>query len=177
MADPRDLGVLQSLRAGRSGLDPLLRALSGLSRLRLCLLECTDAAVHDGYAPPLPGGPWLHSLEGLGAGIGTLLSSTAVLRAAARLEHVSIANSPAGQIDWRSPAAAAFFDWLAQHPPLRCFSVDVWREDTKQVFASTSFTVHIAQLGRRRPALLIQLPGLGGEGKTFDASLDAQYPF
>lgn len=160
--------MLQLLHA-YSGLDKVPAALSGLSRLRLCQLECADKD----HAPLLPGGPWLHSLEWLGASIGTLLRSTAVLQAAARLEHVSVDYSSDIQIDWNSPAAAALFYWLAHHPPLLSFSVNTWGSQ----FAPADFTAQMVRLGHCCPALRIQLPGLGHECETFDDFLRAQNPF
>ena len=165
--------VLPQVLRATSGLDPLPPALSGLSRLRLCHLESYGPAERTAYAPALPGGPWLRSLQWLSVGPGTLLSSTAVLQGAAALECVSIAGSPAGGIDWHSAAADAFFDWLARHPPLRCFSVDAGRP--KKV--CSRFFVRVLQLGRSRPALRVQCPGLGDEGESLVAHIKATFPF
>ena len=168
---------------GESGLDPLPPALSGLSRLRLCHLECWGRLAEGAtYAPPLPGGPWLRSLQWLSVGPGTLLSSTAVLQGAAALECVSIANSPTTSVDWHSPAADAFFDWLARHPPLRRLAVDCssWPSNSKQAFASTDFVVQMTHLCRRRPALLVQYPGFSHreQAKTFLHHLRSEsHPF
>ncbi len=94
-----------------TAVDVLLRQLSGLSQLRVCYLGglSRQAAASEAPLPPLPGGAWLQSLQWLSTGIDTLLSSTAVLRAATQLEHLGLWGSSAA-IDWDSPAAAALFE-------------------------------------------------------------------
>lgn len=76
-----------------------------------------------------------------------------------------------------APAADAFFDWLAQHPPLLCFSVDAVLSDAQQTFGSTDFLVQALQLGRRRPALRVQCPGLQDEGKSLLDHIQKTFPF
>ena len=169
---------LQVLSA-ESGLDPLPPALSGLSRLRLCHLEHRGRLAEGAAcAPLLPGGPWLRSLQWLSVGPGTLLSSTAVLQGVTALECVTVAYSPTAKIDWGSSAVAAFFDWLARHPPLRRLSFDAARLSAQPMLGSIDFVVHMTHLGRQRPVLLVQYPGWRrGEGETFFGHLYKSHPF
>ena len=154
--------------------DALPPALSGLSRLRLCYLG--PAAEPGTGAPPLPDGPWLRSLQWLSVDPDVLLSSTAALQAAAALECVSISGSLLAEaVDWSSPAADAFFGWLAQHPPLRRLSVDVYYP--KQSRNWRRLSAHIRRLGRHRPGLLVQRPGLRDEGESLQEHLQEAYPF
>ena len=96
--------------------DTAVPALAGLSNLQRCYLHLE---VPDGdAAPPLPAGPWLANLRWLHYPIDGLVVSTATLQATTTLEFLEAAESEQ-IIDWRSPAAADFFGWLAQHPPLR----------------------------------------------------------
>ena len=172
---PSTLPLLLQALGADIGLDPLPPALSGLSRLRLCHLEYGGLPANGfNYAPPLPGGSWLHSLQWLSVGIGTLLSSTAVLQAATVLECVSIANSHTASMDWGSPTADAFFDWLARHPPLLFLSLDAhW---SAKLFVAQDFLVRIVQLCRRRPALLVQCPGWRMRETLFRITLRKHFP-
>ncbi len=124
-------------------------ALASLSNLQRCFLDLeTDEAA----APPLPSGPWLASLRWLHYKIGGLISSTAALQAAAALEFLEAGTSFCSNVDWASPAAAAFFDWLAQHPPLRRVYFDAAEGGA---FDSGRFAAHVMGL-RRRPALELE---------------------
>ena len=61
-------------------------------------------------------------------------------------------------MDWRSPRATAFFDWLAQHPPLRRLSFDA-RWDEADNFDWPQFVKQLMRLWRRRPLLAMDCPG------------------
>ncbi len=145
----------------------LPQGLAGLPRLQRCYLGELAAAA-------LPAGPWLAGLRWLAADQDTLIASSAVLRAAPALELLESCSSefdaetdcdplepelqpPA--TDWRSPAAAAFFDWLARHPPLRhtCFRFRI----TRTAPLSQVFLERLAQLRRSRPGLQVQCTGRG----------------
>ena len=125
-------------------------ALAGLSNLQRCYLELSVGS--NGVAPPLPAGPWLASLRWLHYDIDGLLSSTTVLPAAAALEFLEAGTFFVSNVDWASPAAAAFFDWLAQHPPLRRVYFDA---AAGRAFDSGRFAAHVMGL-RCRPALVLQ---------------------
>lgn len=134
----------------------VVAALAGLSKLQLCSLDLH--VLRDDTAPPLPAGPWLASLSRLHYNVGGLISSTAVLQNAAALEFLSAGNSRfAKLIDWYSRATIAFFDWLAEHPPLRCVFFDVTHG---RLFNSGFFAAHIMQLWRHRPSLDVSAFGL-----------------
>lgn len=87
------------------------------------------------------------------------MSSGAALRAATALEVVA-AQGSYEKMDWRSPDAIAFFDWLAQHPPLRRAVFDTNGDGDS--FDSGVFAAHIARLLRRRPDLRVDCSGLDG---------------
>lgn len=163
--------LLQVLKATRK-LRPmqLPPTLSSLSQLRVCYLQGCRSTTAAGKAP-LPGGPWLHSLECLAASVDTLLASTAVLRQATRLERLGLLGSFVAAVDWHSPAAAALFEWLAAHPPLRCLSImhDDW--GNAAVFQADAFRTYAEQLRRRRPARPVRFPALGWEGETLGARM------
>lgn len=149
-------------------------AMSGLSQLQLC--HVSNYPIHGGEAAALRSGPWLCGLRWLSADLNTLLRSMAVLQAATALESISIGHSPSAVVNWRSPAATAFFDWLASHPPLRRLCVDA--RPPRQLLESTNFLVQILQLWRRRPALLVHARGLSNnESQSFDVYVNATYPF
>ncbi len=152
-------------------------ALSGLSRLQLCSLECLGSSGAARQAFVLPSGPWLGSLRWLSTDIGTLLSSTEALHAASALECLSIARSPehAAPVSGHSPAAAAFFDWLAHHPPLQRLSIE--NMDSSKLVALGSFFVQFAQLGRRRPSLNVHCLWYGSGGQMFAEHLCVCYCF
>ena len=163
--------------APTAAVDVLLRQVAALSQLRVCSLAGLSRQAADSQAPlpRLPGGPWLQSLQWLSTSIDTLLESTTVLRAATQLEHLGLRGSPAAVIDWDDPAAAALFEWLACHPPLRRLTVDD-STNTKD-FAASGFFNHCMQLCRRRPALLVQWHRRESQGQTVNQRLDIQQPF
>lgn len=114
--------VLQVLR-GKGLTAPA--ALAGLTSLQRCYLQRNDSwPGAAGTAPPLPGGPWLHTLRWLGANIDTLANSTAALHAATNLEFVEAneARSPA-PFGWHWPSAGTLLDWLAGAARKPCASV------------------------------------------------------
>lgn len=161
------------------GFELLPPALGSLSRLQICCVEHMgiDAAGGVAYAPPLPSVPWLQSLRWLRVGIGTLLSSMAVLQAATVLECASsprLAGVPS--IDWTSTAAGAMSDWLAHHPSLRRMAIDAYEEEV-DAFASTDCLVWFLRLCRRRPGLLVHCPGFGDEGESLQQFLETSHPF
>ena len=171
--------MLQVLAATRQSRPVQLpNTLSCLSQLRVCYLQGWHSMAGDGEAP-LPAGPWLHSLEWLGAGVDTVLASTAVLRQATRLEHLGLLGSSAAEpaaepaIDWGSPTAAALFDWLATHPPLRHLSI----EHAGRVFQADAFRTWAEQLRSRRPALLVHFPALGWQGETLSGRMYSESRF
>ncbi len=126
--------------------DEVPAALAGLSSLQRCCLYIY--AGNNVASPPLPAGPWLASLRWLRYNIDGLVSSTATLEAAAALEFLETGSSSL-EINWRSTAAASFFDWLAQHPPLR----RVYLDPAGRTFNSGLFAAQVARLCRRRPGL------------------------
>lgn len=154
----------------RDGLGPVLPALSGLSRLQLCSLDAQWRCV-----PALPGGPWLASLRWLSSGISSPVSSTAALQQAAALETLSAAHCAQECVNWASPEAAAFVDWLATHPPLRCLSLEAG--ECSGWLNSPNFLLQFAQLWRRRPALQLQCPGSDREGERLTDHIDRIHPF
>ncbi|KAI7837487.1 hypothetical protein COHA_008678 [Chlorella ohadii] len=119
----------------------------------------------------------LESLECLGVGIDTLLSSASVLQQATRLRHLGLHNASGCEVDWESPTAAIFFDWLACRPPLRCLTVDEDDVENMKAFETASFLVRIMQLWRRRPSLLAHCPGLGDDGDMLLGQLHHRNPF
>ena len=140
------------------GLEPPA-ALAGLSALQRCYLMRTDKQeAEEGEAQPLPAGPWLRNLRWLGAGIDNLARSTAVLQQAAALEFVEVCDTKqAQQVGWLAPGPTALCDWLAQHPPLR--KASFLASDglgPSLAFDSRGFAASLAQLCRRRPALLVR---------------------
>ena len=161
-----------------AAVDVLLQELSGLPKLRVCCLgglSGRQAAAGGPLLPLLPGGPWLQSLQWLGVSIDALLKSNGVLLEATQLQHLGLWGSSVA-IDWGSPAAAALFDWLACHPPLRHLTVDDLI--STQVFATSGFFNHCMQLCRRCPDLLVQWPDLQGEqNETVIRRLNSQDPF
>lgn len=161
---------------GRHELNPLPAALGELAHLELCYVGGPYSQA-EGPPPQLPSGPWLQSLECLGVGIDTLLSSAPVLQQATRLRHLGLHNASGCEVDWESPTAAAFFDWLACHPPLRCLTVDEDDVENMKAFETASFLVCIMQLWRRRPSLLAHCPGLGDDGDMLLGQLHHRNPF
>lgn len=146
------IAVPQALDVGLLGLPA---ALARLPQLHRCFLVRSSNEV-------LPAGPWLARLRFLSAAAGTFISSTALLSGAAALEVVKL--DVCGQdVDWGSPAAAAFFGWLAQHPPLRhvLFSGIYCIKDF-----GPGFQAHLALLLRSRPALEVQVSG-GGHASLY----------
>lgn len=127
--------------------------------------------------PPLPGGPWLHSLRWLAASIDTLLASIAALRQATRLEHVGLLGSSVAAVDWHSPAAAELFEWLADHPPLQCLSIEADDPGYVADFETAAFTGLVSQLRRRRPALRLHCQALGCQAQTVRERLRCEHPF
>ena len=125
-------------------------ALAGLSQLQLCYLYLYVEI--DAAAPPLPAGPWLASLRWLRCNVDGLMSSTGALGAAAGLQFLQAAHSSLS-VDWASPAAAAFFDWVEQHPPLCRMQFEA---TSGQTFNSGHFAARVMRLGRRRPALVLE---------------------
>jgi len=131
-------------------------ALAGLSNLQRCNLEVqTDEAA----APPLPAGPWLASLRWLSYPICGLVSSTAALRDAAALEYLETINSWVAVFERESDPAADFFDWLAQHPPLRRVHLE---DRGGQAYHTPFFAAHVERLGRRRPSLVLEEADVAG---------------
>ena len=163
---PLPFPLLPQILQGTHGMNPPPAGLSGLSCLQLCDLMHVYRHGADGEAEdegaPLPAGPWLASLRWLSVNVSTLLSSTALLPAMAGLECVSLHYSPGAQNRWWMPAAHAFFDWAARHPPLRRLSL----ECGSAASGSEDFVMHLVRLCRRRPGLLVQCSDMFREGDT-----------
>ncbi len=159
---------------GLTRLEPLLPTLSGLSRLQLCELP-TPSRQAVGAAPAavltLPGGPWLQRLRWLTLSTGTLLKSAAVLREAAALERVSVAD--AAGINWGARAADAVFAGVRTIPRLQCLSLDGYSHNPT---CSLGLVLHVARLCRSQPSLLVQFPGWGREGETLSGFLRREPP-
>lgn len=100
-------------------------ALATLTCLQRCYLKHRNWRTGGtGEVVALPAGPWLRSLRWLAADIATLVNSLDALQQSAALQFVCIHGTHFHeQFNWRSPAAAAFFDWLAH--PLKCPSLEV----------------------------------------------------
>ena len=126
------------------GLSAAHAALASLPHLQRCLLG-------ENFVERLPAGQWLHSLRWLSAYYKAVAGSVAVLRAAHALEFVELYGRY--PLELSSPAAAALFDWLAEHPPLRrvCFAAWCGAGDDQAVLKAS-----LAQLSRRRPGLRVE---------------------
>lgn len=99
-------------------------SITGLTRLqRLCAQRDSTEDFHD---HSLPGGPWLASLRWLGLPYGclSLPEALAALRSATRLELLCSLRYPrlVGNETSSEERFNAFFEFVAAHPPLRCFS-------------------------------------------------------
>lgn len=141
-------------------------ALAGLSRLQRCFLCRTDSlAAVVGDRPQLPAGPWLRNLQWLGIDAGLLDGCVAALGTAPALEFVEVVDTGSQpRLELRhSPAAAAFFGWLAQHPPLARVSFETQVSAPNSTFASQAFAMRLLQLGRSRPGLRVRCSGGGGD--------------
>ena len=135
-----------------------------LTRLQRCYLANPHVLAQ--AALPLPAGPWLHNLRCcLGGNIGAFLSSAGLLSAAHALEFVEVAGSEGDVVDWHSQAAAAFFGWLLLRGVLFCPLLD------SKVFESWAFTILLAELWQRRPALGVHCIVFDGIGVHPQASL------
>lgn len=142
--------LLQVLSGGRAS-PAALRGLCGLQRYYL------DQWGEGPGNAELPEGPWLAGLRWLGSSAGSLVLSTAALSAAPSLELVEVVASNSKAVDWSSPAAANFFDWLARHPPLH--RVLLRKKYGATVFDAPAFEAHVEQLRLRRPGLLLERVG------------------
>lgn len=105
-------------------------------------------------ADPLPdpaalSGPWLASLCWLGLPWGVLERVADALRAAPRLEYLCSLTLPAcaDEAHWR-----AAWDFLATHPPLRRFLIEIERESPP----TWPFVDALVELRNRRPALVVR---------------------
>ena len=135
--------------------------LAGLSRLQHCSLGSWRLSWPEQPAA-LPGGPWLRSLRSLGASFDTLVLSAAQLATAERLQHLCILGTPTGGTP---DTCAAFFEWAAQHPPLRRLSFDMEQE----LSVPAGMFAHVLGLQRARPQLLVDASGAGrSEGFFYD---------
>ncbi len=140
--------MLQEIIGGE--LDPPT-ALAGLTNLQRCNWQAAGGA----DAVALPAGPWLHSLRWLAADIATLVNSLDALQQSAALQLLCIHGTHFHEeFNWRSPAAAAFFDWLAQCPSLEVVSFEEHLHvSSASAFDSRHFASLLLRLARRRPAL------------------------
>jgi hypothetical protein len=171
---PHLTGLTCLMLWGDCCLNLLSPALSSLSRLQLCELENDGYDDAGGQLAPLPVGPWLHSLRWLSTNDNTLLRSLPALQAAAAFECISIELTPPSRShDWCPPAAAAFFDWLARHPPLRRLCLACYSED----LAPLEIVQHLMRLCRYRPDLAIEFPDEGREGEALGAFVLRTDPF
>ena len=172
---PHPLAVFLSARTQvlrEHDLCSLPPAVGSLPRLqRLCIDDMGTTEMP--LMPPLPAGPMLQQLRWLAAGMGTLVKSAAVLQAAEALEYVAMLEGGMYIIDWQSAAVAAFFDWLACHPPLRCLSIDADLFEAEG-FDWPGFVLRLLPLLRRRPLLSVRCPGIGDEGPTFSSLLESE---
>lgn len=126
-------------------------ALASLPSLKYCYLSLLIGSGAAPAPPPLPAGPRLANLRWLHYDASGLVSSTAVLHAATALEFLEAGYS--SRVDWGSPAAATFFDWLASHPPLRRVSFDLHFDHFGSYIV---LAAHRERLLRRRPGLEVR---------------------
>ena len=119
-------------------------AVSQLPRLQRLALWTDDAGLPD---PAALAGPWLASLRWLGLEWAWLEPAVSALRAAPRLEYVCSLTMPACADEGRWRAA---WDFLATHPPLRCFGIDATSPPAMPVFDA------VIGLKNRRPALPVR---------------------
>ena len=107
-----------------------------------------------------------------GRQLGSLLRSSAVLRGAAALEFVAVHATEDQETNWdlKAGEANAFFDWAAQHPPLRRLSYEAI-EDPHRLDAG-AFGLQLLRLGERRLGLKVWAPGLGGNDPDPQLFLD-----
>lgn len=97
-------------------------AVASLPKLqRLCLLGSNVSGT-------LPAGPWLDNLRWFGAPWALLEAGIGTLAAARHLEYLSSVTMPSFiAFNVGGPRAqrwAAFWDFAAEHPPLRCLGID-----------------------------------------------------
>lgn len=97
--------------------------------------------------PDALAGPWLGSLRWLGMQWLQLECSVEPLRAAAHLEKLCSLGMPActNEGHWR-----AAWDFLATHPPLKCFCIETYESPTLPLVDA------LIALNNRRPALHVR---------------------
>lgn len=117
-------------------------AVAALPNLQHCELGPVDT--------PLPNGPWLRSLRQLEIGVSSLMNCLPALQAASNVTVLTVAGDRGG-VNWRSPAAAALFDLLAQNPRLERVTFSSGRSAD---FDSSMFAELVARLANRRPGLV-----------------------
>lgn len=117
-------------------------AVAALPNLQHCELGLVDT--------PLPNGPWLRSLQQLEIGVSSLMNSLPALQAASNITALTVAGDRGG-VDWRSPAAAALFDLLAQNLRLERVTFGSGRSAD---FDSGVFAKRVATLCNQRPGLV-----------------------
>ncbi len=142
---------------------PLVPSLASLPRLeRVCF---TVEGFHDMFTLPLPAGPWVSYLRVLAAPFCILRPSIELLRGAGKLEHPTSLGPPMpdGMPDGPCPGWRAFFDFLASHPPLRCFCV----ESDPGEFIRREFVTAMCRLHCSRPGLLWRHADCGYTAKHF----------
>lgn len=146
---------------------------------RLCLYDWQHAGPGGAPVPLLPAGPWLSSLRWLGLPWAQLAASAALLASSApHLEHVGCLGMPTrGNTELSRSRRQDFWSLLAQHPSLRCLSIES-RRDTLN--ASAALPDAVIWLKERRPELLLRrAPSAAGYvvvGRFYSIVLDAELP-
>ena len=107
------------------------------------------------FDPAALSGPWLGSLRWLGMEWPLLERAAGALRAAPRLEYVCSLSAPVRADEGRWRAA---WDFLATHPPLRCFAIDI--QDEAQ-FPGMPAIEALMRLHNHRPSLQMHRPRPG----------------
>lgn len=151
-------------------------AVASLPRLQRVCLSGSDPR------GTLPAGPWLDNLRWFGAPWMLLEAGAATLAAARQLEYLTAMTIPTTTVDSEDGGGAedgagraaaqrwaAFWEFVATHPPLRCLGIDteLRAPDQAQARAQPSIALLDAlfRLKHRRPGLqLRRTPQGGGTG-------------
>lgn len=107
--------------------------------------------------------------------MATLVHSVDALQQAAALEFVCAQDACFyGKFDWRLPAVAAFFDWLAQCPTLEVASFEYRGRLHTSAFHCCHFAPLLLRLARRRPALQLHCTDVDCDDSLWTAESDEE---
>jgi len=131
---------------------PAIASLSCLQRL------CFDGSAADALADlSLPQGAWLASIRWLGLPWGVLRSAVGTLRAAPHLEYLCSSSIPTDGTS--SEEWAAFWRFVAAHPPLRCLGME--HQGGGECSPAELLLDTILTLRQRHPELQLRRLGAG----------------